>query len=262
VAGPFTGTLDSTLVLRPAAPQAGQSGFSFSSGSSGSSSPTHKQLLERVLLRYRVSAPAETLAVSFGGEGGPFCIALATCGASGSLSVAFPRLQGEVDVFAIRPLKARVSRRQALRDFRAGKLDLFGPAPLSWVNPRVSETFQDGGTCTDTVPAPTYVLGIGLTAPLFRRALPVTVSSVDNGSGVDPLRTHCPGPNGQDVLSRGETLARARLPLRALLSRRWTLTLRAGGGFAAPGYTGTRSGELPVTLSLLKVIAGTQTARS
>jgi hypothetical protein len=260
-AGPFTGTLDSTLVLRPEPPGAGGSSVSVSSGSSVPS-PAHAQLVEQVLLRYRVSAPPAALGIAFGGESGPFCIPLGTCGARGSLSVAFPRLLGEVDIMAIRLVKARVSRRQALRDFRAGKLDLVGAPPLSWATPRVSETFRDGGTCTDTVPVPTYGLGFGFTAPPSRRALPVTISSFDNGTGADPLRTHCPGPGAIDALAPNETLASGRIRLRALLRRRLTLTLRARGGFSVPGYAGARAGELPVTLSLLKVIAGTQTERS
>jgi hypothetical protein len=223
-----------------------------------------RQLVEQVVLRYRVSAPATTFTIAFGGERGPFCHALNTCRAYGSLTLNLPRLQGVVDILATRNVKTRASRRQALRDLRAGRLPVIG-APLNWVTPRLSETFHDGGTCAESLPVPNWALGFGSFGP-SRRGLTVTVSGLGGGDSPlpgpgesDPLRTHCPGPEALDALAPQATLASARIPVAVLLRRHRTITLRTRGGFIVPGYDGTRGGELPVTMSLLKVIAGTQT---
>jgi hypothetical protein len=253
-AGPFSGELESTLVLHPE-PSAGSSGgSSFSSGGPGSP-PSSKVLLEEVDLRYRVSLPSGTLGLSFAGGPGAFCAALDSCGAHGSLSFAFPRLTGEVQISAARVVKRRVSRAQALRDLRAGKLHVFGGAPLSWVAPQLSETFTDGGTCTDSVPAPELGLEFGPLTGTAPRNLQVAVVNLDSR---DPLRTHCPGPEAADALEGNGALATARIPHRRLLEHRWTFSLREQGGFGSPGYVGVRHGRLGVTMSLLKVIAGTR----
>jgi hypothetical protein len=255
-AGPFSGTLTSTLVLRPHPASGGLGGFVVSSGS-GSSTPTSaRQRLEQVDLTYRVSAPASRFTVAFGGERGPYCAALDSCHTSGSVAVAFPRLLREIDISAVRAVRAPVSRRQTLRDLRAGKLELVGPATVSWVAPRLSETYQGAGVCSDSIAEPALGLGFGSLAEPSKRSLPVTVSAFN---GIDALRTHCPGPEGTDAIGPEQVLMSARIPVRALLRRHLTLTLRAHGGFIAAGYDGTRSGELRLTLSLLRVSVSTET---
>jgi hypothetical protein len=254
-AGPFSGTLTSTLVLRPFPPsELGGALVGVSSNGSSSGPPLRKVLVEEVDLRYRVAAAPATLNFTFAGEPGPFCNALNSCGAHGSLSLAFPRLQTEVEIMASRIVKKRIGRAQALRDFRAGKLPIFGAPPVSWLGPRLSESFTNVGTCTDAVTAPQFTLVFGGFSTV---AVPVVASGPTNP---DPLRTHCPGPVGADVLGSANgigTLAAASIPRRQLLERQWTFALDAGGGFSAPGYTGARSGRLTVSMSLLKVIAGT-----
>jgi hypothetical protein len=264
-AGPFSGTLTSTLLLAPQ-PMAPGLPASFVSGGIGSGPvpQQHRQLVEQVILRYRVTASATTFTIAFGGERGPFCHALGTCQAYGSLMLNLPRLQGDVDVLALRDVKTRVGRHQALRDLRAGRLSVIG-ATLNWVTPRLTETFHDGGTCTESLPVPAWGLGFGSFGP-SRHGLVVTVAGLGGadspllGPGAtDPLRTHCPGPEGPDALAPHATLASARIPVAALLRRHRMITLRTRGGFIVPGYDGTRNGELPATMSLLKIIAGTQT---
>jgi hypothetical protein len=211
-------------------------------------------LYEQVELRYRVSAAPASLGVSFAGERGPFCTAFDVCGARGSLTLAFPRLQSTVALYAWRIVKRRAGRRQALRDFRAGRLSIFPGPSVGWVVPRVSETFADGGTCTDSVALPDLQLSFGASGGPTRRGLPLAVTDFST----DPWRTHCPGPESPDIVGGGGyTLVRGSIPRRRLLERSSTLTLRAGGGFGAPGFVGSRSGQLTVSLSLLKVIAGT-----
>jgi hypothetical protein len=256
-AGPFSGTVVSTLELRPPPPSPGgvfSGGFGDGGGGWSSGPAPHKVLVEEVDLRYRVTAAPSTFAFPFAGEPGPFCTALNSCGARGSLSLAFPRLMREVEISASREVKRRVSRRQALRDFRAGKLPILGGPPLSWVAPRLTESFADQGSCTDSVPAPQLALDFGSFFP-SRRGLQIAITGA---GGADPLRTHCPGPEAADVVPNGSgALAGAHVPRSQLLERRWTFTLRAAGGFAGTGYSGTRSGQLAVAMSLLKVIAGT-----
>jgi hypothetical protein len=254
-AGPFSGELKSTLVLRPNFAAGSSGGSFFSSGGLGSPPRSPKVLVEGVNLRYRVSVSSGALGFSFAGAPGPFCSALDSCGAHGSLSFAFPRLTREVQVSAGRLVKQRVSRVQALRDFRAGRLQIFGAAPLSWVAPQLSETFTDGGTCSDSMPAPELALGFGSFSGPDARNLQVAV--VGDG-GDDPLRTHCPGPEAADALDGYGALATTRISRRRMLAPRLTFPLRGRGGFGGPGYVGHRDGSLVVSMSLLKVIAGTR----
>jgi hypothetical protein len=253
VAGPFSGTLESTLELKRGAVSTGA--VFASSGVVSSSSPSpRKVLFEEVELRYRVSADPGSLASTFAGERGPFCIAFDVCGARGSLTLAFPRLRSTLDLYAVRIVKARVGRRQALRDFRDGKLSITPGGPVGWVVPRLSETFSDGGTCTDSVAVPDLQLELGVFGESSRKGLPLAVT--DWGS--DPWRAHCPGPESADILGgAGHILVHALIPRRRLLQRTSTITLRMGGGFGAPGFVGSRSGQITVSLSLLKATAGT-----
>jgi hypothetical protein len=256
VAGPFSGTLESTLELKPASGSAGGFGSFVGSsiGSSYSSSPARKVLYEQVELRYRVSAAPANLGASFAGERGPFCLAFDVCGARGSLTLAFPRLRSTLDLYAFRTVKVRVGRRQALRDFRAGRLSITPGGPVGWVVPRLSETFSDGGTCTDSVAVRDLQLELGAFGESSRKGLPLAVTDFNS----DPWRTHCPGPESQDILGgAGHTLVRASISRRRLLQRTSTITLRTGGAFGAPGFVGSRSGQITLSLSLLKVMAGT-----
>jgi hypothetical protein len=119
----------------------------------------------------------------------------------------------------------------------------------------LTETFTDGGTCTDSVPAPELGLGFGSFSGPPPRNLLVAVAAIDSP---DPLRTHCPGPEATDALDGNGALATTPVPRRRLLAPRWTFHLQARGGFGVPGYAGARHGRLGVTMSLLKVIAGTR----
>ena len=74
VAGPFTGTFASTLVLRPSTGGGGSSSQSFPGLPAP---PRHKVLVERVALRYRVASLPSALDTAFSGEPDPFCAAFA-----------------------------------------------------------------------------------------------------------------------------------------------------------------------------------------
>lgn len=108
VAGPFSGTLVSTMVFRPSS-----SVLSQSSGSSGPSSgppPRRKVLAEQVTLDDGVSSLPGMLEASFSGEPDPFCAALDSCGASGTLALSLPQFDSRLVLAASRVVAARVSR--------------------------------------------------------------------------------------------------------------------------------------------------------
>lgn len=264
-AGPFTGTLVSTLVLTPghsssSSSSSSSSGSFFGGGGSPSSSKPHKVLVEEVDLFYRFRTAPGALGFSFRGDPGPFCAALESCGATGSATLGFPSFFGLFPVTASRVVSAPVSRRQALKDFRAGKLHFGLELPVAGPPVQLSELFEDAGKCTDEVPAGALVIGLG---PLFgpNAALPLTVNLGDVGED-ELLRTHCPGPEATDVYGTSQLLTSLRIPRRRLLARHWTFALSSRGVFGVPGYVGARNGQLDVSMSLLSVTAGTRVEES
>ncbi|MGO9496349.1 MAG: hypothetical protein ACLQA5_06500, partial [Solirubrobacteraceae bacterium] len=106
VAGPFSGTLVSTVVMRPSS--SGESQTSGSSGSSLGPPPPRKQLVEQVTLRYRVSSLPGALETSFSGEPDPFCAALDSCGATGTLGLSLLQPQNELVLSASRTVQTRL----------------------------------------------------------------------------------------------------------------------------------------------------------
>ncbi|MBV9716230.1 MAG: hypothetical protein JOZ64_12720 [Solirubrobacterales bacterium] len=255
-AGPYAGTLVSTLVFRPSvSPFTGS--FSSSGGSSSSGPGRTRALTEYLDLRYRVTVLASAVVIPFTGEMGPFCAALATCGASGTLAISLPGRPATIGVSASRAVATRVGRGQAIRDFLAGKLPVPARPPVNLPRGLVDETFTGPGlaACTDSVPVTGVALGFGAIGPPRGTALPVAL--VIEGSG-DPLRTHCPGPAFADVFGQNQTFAAVGVPRRQLLRASWLVKLAPSGVFSGPGYVGTRGGAVRVELSLLRVTAGTR----
>lgn len=260
VAGPFTGTVVSTLVVRPAG--GSQSGNFFGGGP-----PTpvreHKVLLEQVTLRYGLgSVPGAALDATFTGEADPFCAAVASCGATGTLALAFPGLRRTLVIQASRVVRSRVGARQALGDLRRGRLHVggggFAPS-ITGVAARVTETFtgSDGSRCQDASSS-RQVQSFFL--PESRSGGGVSLALYDPlDSGV--LRTHCPGPTDADVFGNGPELARTSIGVAQLLARHRVISLSRPGSFAGVGYVGARSGALRFSLSLERVRAGTVEVR-
>jgi hypothetical protein len=85
----------------------------------------------------------------------------------------------------------------------------------------------------------------------------VAVGLLSSGPS-DPLRTYCPGPEFADVFGTSPAVAVGTISRRRLTQRQSVVGLVARGGFAAPGYTGARSGSVRLSLSLVKVVAGTR----
>ena len=259
-AGPFIGTMVSTLVVS-STPTPGGS-VSVTSGSSPSGgSRSRKVLLERVALRYRIAAGRGALDVAFSGASDPFCAAFDACGTSGTLALALPGFERTFVVQADRVVAKRVDGRHALADFRSGRLRLNrgGFAPLvASATAQVAETFAGAGGWRCQAAARTRV------QPLF-----LAPASLPSGRGVslslsepvdsEVLRTYCPGPTDADVFGNAPELARTSVGLPALLARRSTISLTWPGRFDGIAYAGTRSGGLALSLTLEHVRAGTVT---
>lgn len=258
-AGPFSGNLVSTLVLRPG----GGGGFESSSYSAVAQGPPpsgpHTVLVERVRLRYRLASLRGTLAMSFSGDPGPFCAGLESCGATGTLQLGIPGFRDTLVLDASRVVSKPVGARQAVADFRHGRLALdLGQIIRSGgrVPTQVTETFraQDGSRCQDTSTSRDAQLFF---APKSLRAgsgLSVTLS---DATGVGLLRTYCPGPTDVDVIGSTGRLAGGSVGLAELLRRQSVVSLANTGGFDGFGYAGTRSGAIAMSLSLTGVRGGT-----
>lgn len=255
VAGPFSGTLVSTLVFTPSP----NGGASSTSSGPGQTPPDRRRkvLIERVSLRYHVATLPGGLGTSFAGEPDPFCAALDACGAMGTLSLSPAPLRGTLTLTASRMVGHRRSARQAIADFRAGRLGRpFGVIFASEGTSVVTETYTggDGVRCQDSssrrlrpllfVGGPGGGGGVGLT--------------LNEPTGPDGLlRTHCPGPSDVDVLGNMGVLARGSISRVDLLRRSTEVALSNPGGFSAVGYAGSRSGEIELSLALEHVRSGT-----
>lgn len=261
VAGPFTGTLVSTLVLRPS--EGGGSGSS-SSGSFSSPpapGPRHTILFERVALRYRMRSLPSALTATFSGESDPFCAALASCGATGTLDLSLPRFTRTFTVTTRREVARRVSSRRAIADLRDGALPVgVGPPIFLSAGPalRVNETFRagDGSSCQAASSSRQAQLFVnpGDFAGGPRDVVQFVLSDPDQ-AGL--MRTYCPGPDDRDLFGPSTIVARSDLGREQLLRRSSVFALSRSGGFAGPGYVGTLGGDLQFSLTLEHVRAGT-----
>jgi hypothetical protein len=221
------------------------------------SGPRHKLLIEQVTLRYRVASLPSALSATFSGEPDPFCAALASCGATGSLSLSFPRFARTFVLRASRVVRKRVGSRQAIADLRHGVLSLgpgppvpFGAGPPA----HVSETFRagDGSSCQSASTSRQAELFVN---PGVRRGGVQVVLSDPNDAGL--MRTYCPGPEDSDMFGRSTIFASTNVGREQLLRRSSVFALSRSGSFAGPGYTGSLGGALQFSLTLEHVRAGT-----
>lgn len=253
VAGPFSGTLVSTLRLRPA-PGQGSSGAG-SSGSFASSSPGPapvNNLLEYARIVYTVTPGSSGIRTQFSGSGDSSCQVVASCGASGSLGLAVQPV-GKLMIFASRTVHRHLSSAQVRRDLSQGRLLVNGFLTL---NGTVSESYawSDGSSCRDSVPISQLQLLLG--SPSSRGPggrHPVTIQN-NTAPGIELMRTHCPGPTDDD-LGVITVLGRGSVTTRELLAKHVTLDLTERSGFSGLGYTGTRSGSIQLNLTRTKLIA-------
>lgn len=247
-AGPYAGTLVSTVTMRPA-PGSGSSSSSSSGSFGGPPTGRRKVLVEHVSLRYRVTGSPEPLVVSFSGESDPFCTVLDSCGASGDVALSAPAFSGTLTLRGSREVSRRGDARQVIADVKRGRISLFGTASSRLLT---SETFvrPDGSRCQDSA-TNGGVLVVGGFPPGGSVSIALSVI----GSDVDALRTHCAGPSFSDAfVSNGQSLlARGPLDYARLLLPHSTVTMTDSGGFSGLGYTGSRSGAIGLSLSLERV---------
>lgn len=219
--------------------------------------------MERVTLRYRVSLGAATLAIPFQGERDPFCAALDSCGTSGTLALALNGARETLTLTAERRVAQRVGRARTLADFRSGKLGLLLSLPLASQRATLSETLQrtGGSACHDTrglgAIAQTWFgspYGASPFAGIHGLSMPMVLTVQSSG---DLLRTHCPGPSQLDAFNSNAVLGRASISRRELLMDQSTVAVTARGAFAGPGYSGSLTGSIPLSLSLLTVRTAT-----
>jgi hypothetical protein len=261
VAGPFSGTLVSTIRLTPGpSPSQGQGFSSSSSGPGHPVQPASAPITEFVSLQYRVSAASDAILARFSGAGQPGCRILDACGGSGSIALTVAP-STRLTVIGSRMVHRRLTSRQVLGDVRRGRLSLNA---FQLLTGSVAEVFEwpDGSSCRDTVAAPSLLLNTGSlpAPPAAGRTIPVTISA--NGGGPDVFRTHCPGPDDADLFGPSvdqgsEGLARGAVSTAQLLSRRSVLALSDAGSFSGLGYTGSRTGSIVLDLTLTKVTAET-----
>lgn len=253
VAGPFSGTLVSTLVLRP-----GEGEEESSSGSSGSTPapPRHKVLVERVTLRYAVTPLAGGLEVPFSGEPVPSCTALDSCGATGTLLLSAGGRGTSLTLTASRTVRRRVDARRALADLRRGRL---GPASgfgkISSLDVAESLTGGDGSRCGASAQGPGAGLSFGGPPGM---AVPGSATQVTlYALGTEYMRTYCPGPSTADVIGDVQRLGHASVTVAQLLAPQSELLLTDPGSFSGIGYVGTRTDGIGLSMALEGIRAGT-----
>ena len=259
-AGPFNGTLVSTMRLVAApAPQ----GEGFSSSSSGPGRPVQTAqapITEFVALQYRVSAPSSTIQTQFTGAADPTCQIVDACGTSGSLAFSV-RPSRTFTVIAERVVPRALNRRQVLNDLRQGRLSV---SLFELLTARVAETINwpDGSSCRDAVAKPSLLLNGGFSQRASGK-IAMTLTA-NGGPGTSVFRTHCPGPDDVDLFGepangQSQIYAQGSITTRQLLAKRSVLTLSESGSFDGLGYTGNHAGLIKLNLALANVT--THTAR-
>jgi hypothetical protein len=268
VAGPYSGSVDSTLVLRPAPPNGFGGGFvgSFTSGSGSSRSGISPPVIaEFVNLVYRASVVPSAIQYQLAGTTDPFCQMLDSCGTTGSISLSASGPALTLTLSAVRRVRHRVSRSRVLADFRRGKLPFSFPGfGQLQVAVRESLTEQDGSSCEDSSAGQ---LQLVLGAFNFPRPIPaggVMPAVLTSSEPAEVLRTHCAGPLDQDIIgsSGGQPMyAAGRIPTGALLTRQFDVSLTRSGEFTSFGYSGTFDGALNFKFTRVSLHAGTEGAR-
>jgi hypothetical protein len=244
-AGPFSGELESTIVLTRRSDRVPDD--SEISREVGGERPRRRRIAS-FELTYSIARRAGTLVTEFAGVPEPFCLALDACGLTGTheLRLGAQRRSGTLALYGFGPARAVRGRsfRAALAAVRAGRLHVDASVRWSGGPATGTGTATRGGpaVCSDTVE---------VDLPEARGAVRRggVVLRLARGEGfdaeADPLRTRCPGPGAPDLA--GGAVARGLIPARRLGARRLALALRPGpavrGSFAI-----VRRGEIPLTL--------------
>lgn len=244
--GPFGAIVGSTSVSGP--------------GSTlGPPAHTRPVLQETADVKYRIASISGSLSTDFSGLPAPLCAPLGACGDSGHLAESIAG-GGSLTFSAARIVPRRVSAAAALRDLRSGRMHLDGFLQASPAHEITSETLAqaDGTTCRASTDGGQFELN----AAIRRDGDQILLASLGPASGIDPLRTRCPGPPATDVLGgQSDILATAPLALGQIGRAHLTLSLSGAGTFSGLSWSGSRSGTLVVALTRERVRAGTRRVR-
>ena len=263
-AGPFAVTAISGVRVLITFGNAGEngSGTTIVGGSTGTAHPLkpRRALAEHASVTYRVVGLAGSLTTDFAGAAPPQCDALGACGVSGRLAQSFAA-RGRVTFAGARLAKRRAGRERALADLRDGRM----PVLATFGEPSLRETVAESSSQTGGVACAAAGSGtmLGAQAPRPQRGgAELALSDPQDGFGdgpADPFRTHCPGPSTQDVLGpNGGALATAIVSSGQLGTPRLSVTFAPHGAFHSAAYAGRRTGELTLTLVLVRRTGGTR----
>ena len=248
------------------------------SGNSGGSTvfvappprPVRHVLVEYATLRYRITGAGGALGATFAGSPPPYCVPLDSCGVRGVLRLAVKGFRGVLQLSGTRTVSHRVGRVGALRDANHGRI-LLGADPavmaLSGTTSEILARQQGAGAgCLDTTRIRPLLRISFFSATPSRPGVPLEIAGPLDGT--DPLRTDCPGPSSADIVGASDPfasefgaqipLAKGSLPFGSLAARTATVTLAERGSFRGTGYSGTRSGAVSLSLTLLGFTGGTR----
>lgn len=272
-AGPFSGSLVSTLVLKPetSALAGGLSGIFTGGSSSGSFFPTpgtapgpklHPVLYEHVEFTYALTSQAASLEASFSGEPEPLCVTAGSCGVTGVLALSLPsRYRDTIVITARGVVRKRVGSRQTIADFESGRLGPGSGEGAATLQVTETLTNPDGSTCRATSSSR---FDYGWSFGIARRELQIQLDEPPGlfGPGAPLFRSYCPGPSDVDVLGGGPLIgtpiAQGSAAFSDLPNHATTVALTNPGSFDGDGYTGTRTGAIDLALTLERVRAGTE----
>jgi hypothetical protein len=252
-AGPYQVTVTSTIRARR--PRRTESGSLDSSGS-GSGFPfpkPHEGLIEGVSMQYQVTSTRGTITTKFAGRSDPFCLPLDACGASGMVTDSISGISRKLEFVADRVVFQRASRRQALADFRSGRLALQDTEVLLGDVLSAAVGWPDGSACMARL-SQHNALDLDVSGSRGRRPVRLKLSA---DQLEDPLRNACPGPAASEMLGSSDALARGSLAVSDLGKRDLNIAVSGHGNFVIGSYAGSRSASVTVELRLLRVRAGT-----
>jgi hypothetical protein len=231
-------------------------------GSSSSQAGGHKVLIEQVGVEYRVASVTGSFTTAFSGTSDPFCQPFGSCGLRGTLSETLIPEQRSMSFYGARIVKHRLGAHKVLADLQAGRFRLAVGALPSLRGELIETVGAPGATaCSDRV----VVSGVPVSGRIQGAIERFGIDPVDQSSFGPPTqpirdssRTHCQGPTSGDVDGSGE-IALARVPSDSLVDPRLTLHFLSSGGFAGPGFSGSRDGQLVMTLVRRRLTAETTT---
>lgn len=253
-AGPFTGEVVSTLVIR-AKPSPGEQRTERTARAAANGTPSGK--LE---LLYAVDRIAGQMTLGFTGTSEGTCEIFDVCGLHGELAIGGTTMPGFVGISAYRGLRRgrEETLAGALRSLRSGNSSAFAeswfgdeddrgnyPERLAAFGFTERSDATSGPPCADD--GRLQITGLSLhTTPV---GLTVGVPS-GGDERPDDLRTHCPGPESGEIKFG---VAEGSLPWSVLGDDEITVGLDPGHGFRSVAFAGAWRGRFDVVLRRVSV---------